>query len=546
MRAIPVCFPVVVETAGTDRHTPLLNGVLGELVSVGQPQMMESGRHRTTIRVAARTEADARRRAKTVLPGAKIVEVGEPSALQHFTSQKALPYRRSLVYGRTKNARFNVQGGAAGHAKASPPVQPHNSPPAAGVGMGVGESLDELLGPAPVLEAYQPKGKIERAIVDYLDRTQPRTGSGAWWTSIDDLWRELGKRGIASLQKIMSTVTKMVRDGGLEQQDMADGPAVRRVQESLGEASQQQRDARERRRKQWRMQNPQLARKRALIAKRTGKKRAMKGKMARKKSMKRAMRYRGITDPNFESMQEAESPQDAAVNAALAYLKRRGHVSNGSQANSASQDFWFNNKQAQTAFPGSGAYKKFGDAVQKAFEAEKSESLITFAEIDAAAKRAKECPIDKAVRGYPLATQTHEALKVIPAEWFQSQRGRSVTVAAVDKVRMAEGDEPADALEDAYLHRKHVVSSLEEQPQDAVRDEHRFRVRFESQRSRDFATRNLMRYMEACTCADDDPDEENEALFTIGGASSAASAGHRLTDGLVKLNLSRHQIVELK
>lgn len=146
MNAIPQSYPVLVEFAAGAK-TPVLGGVLGELVHVGNSTVAESGTTQVRLAVAARDESTARQRASKF---GQVLEVGKPSPLQHYANQKALPYRRSFIMSRFKRGRFNVQGGAGSHQAASAPTHPDQvSSPASGVGMSVGESVDALLGRKP-------------------------------------------------------------------------------------------------------------------------------------------------------------------------------------------------------------------------------------------------------------------------------------------------------------------------------------------------------------------------------------------------------------
>lgn len=367
MLAVPHVYPVVVELKTAGRSAPLLSGVLGELVSVGKTHVTESGSQRVQVHVAARDEATARRRVASVVEG-KIIEVGDPSPLQHYASQKALPYRRSFVYGRTKPGRFNVQGGGGAHAKASAPAHPDTSPPSTGVGMSVGEALDELLGESPVTEATAS----QRAARDKR-RARWRAQNPALARKMALIAKRTARKRVGKMKGKRKRSAMLaqrhkgkydpnfesLREAAVSKQDLAVGAALNWLKTRDSGEPKTGDDANYDAQDFW--FNSKLAQS------------AFRGPSAYRK-FGDAVQKAFESGPS-ESLREAESPQDEAVNAALAYLKKRGHISNGSQANSASQDFWFNNRQAQAAFPGKGGYKKLGDAVQKAFESGQSESL---------------------------------------------------------------------------------------------------------------------------------------------------------------------------
>lgn len=148
MNAIPQCYSVVVEVDG--RNTvPVTEGVLGELVSIGDPVVTESGTSRVVVNVAARTESDARSRAEKVTQGA-VLEVSKPSPLQHFAKQKALPHRRSFIMTRYKRGRYNQQGGSGSYQP--PAASSAGAMQSQGVGLPVGESVAILMGPEPSLD----------------------------------------------------------------------------------------------------------------------------------------------------------------------------------------------------------------------------------------------------------------------------------------------------------------------------------------------------------------------------------------------------------
>lgn len=121
MSAIPTLYPVTVELKESN-GVPMLSGLMCELIQVGNSRVTESG-SQLQLTVAARDEATARRRAEEATQGI-VVEVGEPSLLKQFADKGALPYRRSLVFGRKKPGRFNQQGGDGGHAVAAQPQTP--------------------------------------------------------------------------------------------------------------------------------------------------------------------------------------------------------------------------------------------------------------------------------------------------------------------------------------------------------------------------------------------------------------------------------------
>jgi len=59
--------------------------------------------------------------------------------------------------------------------------------------------------------------------------------------------------------------------------------------------------------------------------------------------------------------------------------------------------------------------------------------------------------LESVLSGYRAANALHTQLLSAPSAWLESTRGRKIILDAIYKIRMAEGNTPADALEAAYL-----------------------------------------------------------------------------------------------
>lgn len=202
MNSIPQCYPVTVSFRG-DGERLAVSGMLPELVQLQHTRMLESGGGYAYLHVVARNPATARIRAESATR-CTVVEVGEPSPLQHFSSQKALPHRRSFVMSRFKRGRFSQQGGAGAHtpAVAASNTGVQNS----GAGLSVGESVVALLGrkpedkemeqarrsPPKVKESTTTKREsVDKPSLDSLLRGYPKaTALHLMLSKTPQVWRE--------------------------------------------------------------------------------------------------------------------------------------------------------------------------------------------------------------------------------------------------------------------------------------------------------------------------------------------------------------------
>lgn len=140
LESLPAAYPVSLRLNEASVREVALPKVLSDLVLLGSVKMVESVEH-LQISVLARNLETAKRRAAVVAESVRgvIVEVGEPTPLQHYAKQKALPYRRSFVYGRYKPGRFSVQGGEGLHNPAPSTANVSANNP---VGLPLGEAVD--------------------------------------------------------------------------------------------------------------------------------------------------------------------------------------------------------------------------------------------------------------------------------------------------------------------------------------------------------------------------------------------------------------------
>lgn len=457
MQAIPTLFPVIVEvpaSAVTENSGPIaMSGLLGELVEIGGSRIVE-GKGRIQLTVVARDVGVARRRAEEATKG-RVVEVGEPTPLQHYSRQRALPYRRSLVFGRKKPGWFNQQGAEGGYMPPTFPVQ------------ATFESVDALVnGDAPIQSLTESRLEWTVDHMGNVTITDPRTKKTAFLQGDDasELERSLDR---APNERVVQMILDQYTD----------------VLESMTEAEESP---------------PQL---------------------------------RGVEPRYYDSKQ-----QDLAIKwfagKSLSDLRRRQTFVSQQKRKAFQQqndDAMGNLNMLDNVLMAAVQLKEFGENLgevttsadvgnyDKPPRKKRQDESGEFAPAGVAVETPTQPELDKVLGPFPQALEMHEHLKIIPPEWFRTSRGRQTIVDGIDKIRTFEGNVPANALESVYLHATRIqlqgqpfAMPLEIAGKTSIHEVH---LRFDSERQRDFAVRNIHRFTEACECVESLGD--NEAVFKM-------------------------------